>query len=226
MYYHASQTANIKELKPSISNHNKPLIYFSNKRENVLVYLSNAVEKFCKENNYNYDGIWKKWASYGFNKDGILEIQEYYPNATYETYSGVSGYIYFTKNIPSIEKQDDIPNAFHTHENVKVNGYEYIENAYNEKKKEIEKGNIALVKYEDFIKEYKNINIIFKRTNNKIHDRYIILDYNSEQEQIYLCGSSSKDSGNKITTITKINDNNIFHNMIDNLLENKQLILT
>lgn len=31
---------------------------------------------------------------------------------------------------------------------------------------------------------------------------------------------------NKITTITKINDNNIFHNMIDNLLENKKLILT
>ena len=82
------------------------------------------------------------------------------------------------------------------------------------------------IEYEDFIKEYKNINITFKKANNKIHDRYIILDYNSEQEQIYLCGSSSKDSGNKITTITKIKDNNIFHNMIDNLLENKKLILT
>ncbi len=81
------------------------------------------------------------------------------------------------------------------------------------------------IEYEDFTKEYKNINITFKKTNNKIHDRYIILDYNSEQEQIYHCGSSSKDSGNKITTITKINDNNIFHNIIDNLLENKKLIL-
>lgn len=82
------------------------------------------------------------------------------------------------------------------------------------------------IEYEDFTKEYKNINITFKKTNNKIHDRYIILDYNSEQEQIYHCGSSSKDSGNKITTITKINDKNIFHNIIDNLLENKKLILT
>ena len=81
------------------------------------------------------------------------------------------------------------------------------------------------LEYQDFIKEYKNINITFKKTNNKIHDRYIILDYNSEQEQIYHCGSSSKDSGNKITTITKINDNNIFHNIIDNLLENKKLLL-
>ena len=81
------------------------------------------------------------------------------------------------------------------------------------------------IEYEDFTKEYKNINITFKKTNNKIHDRYIILDYNSEQEQIYHCGSSSKDSGNKITTITKINDNSIYHNMVDNLLENKKLIL-
>ena len=60
MYYHASQTPKIKELKPRISNHNKPLIYFSNKRENVLVYLSNAIEKYCKENNFNYNGIWSK----------------------------------------------------------------------------------------------------------------------------------------------------------------------
>ena len=63
------------------------------------------------------------------------------------------------------------------------------------------------IEYEDFKKEYKNINIIFKKTNNKVHDRYIILDYNSEQEQIYHCGSSSKDSGKRITTITKICDN-------------------
>ena len=74
------------------------------------------------------------------------------------------------------------------------------------------------IEYEDFIKEYKNINITFKKTNNKVHDRYIILDYNSEQEQIYHCGSSSKDSGKRITTITKISDNNIFHDMIDKLL--------
>ena len=35
-FFHASQTKNIKILKPNISNHNIPLIYFSDKRENVL----------------------------------------------------------------------------------------------------------------------------------------------------------------------------------------------
>ena len=81
------------------------------------------------------------------------------------------------------------------------------------------------LEYEDFIKEYPNINIILKKTNNKIHDRFIILDYNKETEIIYLCGSSSKDSGNRITTITKINENNIYHNTIDELLQNKKIKL-
>jgi len=156
MYYHASQTKDINVLEPRVSNHNKPLIYFSNKRENVLVYLSNAVEKYCRENNYNYNGIWSKWASYGFTKDGILEIQEYYPNATYETYNGVSGYIYYVDNIPNIEKQEDIPNAFHTSNKVQVTGIEFIEDAYKAIQNEINKGNIVLIKYEDFIKTKKD----------------------------------------------------------------------
>lgn len=81
------------------------------------------------------------------------------------------------------------------------------------------------IEYNDFINEYSNINITFKKTNNKIHDRYIILDYNKETETIYHCGTSSKDSGNRITTITKISENNIYHNIIDELLLNKKLIL-
>lgn len=81
------------------------------------------------------------------------------------------------------------------------------------------------LEYTDFIKEYPNINITFKKTNNKIHDRYIILDYNKETETIYHCGASSKDSGDRITTITKINENIIYHNTIDELLLNKKLIL-
>ena len=155
MYYHASQTKNIKTLKPRISNHNIPLIYFSSKKENVLVYLCNAVEKYCKENKFKYDGIWSKWASYGFTKEGILEIQEYYPNATYETYKGVSGYIYSVENIDNLEEQEDIPYAFHTNTNVNVTSCEYIKDAYEEIEKEIKKGNIVIKKYDDFIEEKK-----------------------------------------------------------------------
>lgn len=44
MLYHASPTGGLTVLTPHVSNHGHPLVYFSNKRENVLVYLSNAVE--------------------------------------------------------------------------------------------------------------------------------------------------------------------------------------
>ena len=49
MYYHASPVGGIRQLEPRISNHGVPLIYFSRKRENVLVYLSNAIEKYCRD---------------------------------------------------------------------------------------------------------------------------------------------------------------------------------
>lgn len=156
MYYHASQTKDIKVLEPRVSNHNEALIYFSSKRENVLVYLSNAVEKFCKESKFKYDGIWLKWAAYGFTKDGILEIQEYYPNAFYETYKGVSGYIYTVDYIDDMEKQKDIPFAYNTNKSVRVTSYEYIADAYEEILKEIKKGNLVLKKYDDFKKKHNN----------------------------------------------------------------------
>ena len=37
MYYHASPTGGIRVLEPRPSNHGVPLVYFSDRRENVLV---------------------------------------------------------------------------------------------------------------------------------------------------------------------------------------------
>ena len=69
------------------------------------------------------------------------------------------------------------------------------------------------------------MNIDFIKTNNLIHDRYIIIDYKNKNEKIYHLGSSIKDTGNKITTITEISDINIYHNIIDKLLINNKLII-
>ena len=81
------------------------------------------------------------------------------------------------------------------------------------------------LEYEDFIKDYPNINITFKVTNNIIHDRYIILDYGKKTERIFHCGSSSKNSGSRITSINEINDKELYNNIIDNLLNNNELVL-
>ena len=70
----------------------------------------------------------------------------------------------------------------------------------------------------DFIKE-SGLAITIKPSNNRCHDRYIALDYGSNKEKIYMCGSSSKDAGNKITMILNIGDKEICHSLIDSLLD-------
>jgi len=72
----------------------------------------------------------------------------------------------------------------------------------------------------DFKIEYPNISLSFQKTKGKYHDRYIAIDYNTKNEAIYHCGGSSKDAGNKITSILKIDDTVLYHPMFDELLLN------
>lgn len=149
MYYHASQTGGIKVLEPRVSNHNVPLIYFSLKRENVLVYLSNAIEKYCKETGFTHSGKWHKWASYGFESDGTLRIDEYYPNALIDTCKGVSGYIYSVENVCVNEDSINISSAVTTSAPVVVENVEFIEDAYDEIIRAAETGLIKIRRYEE-----------------------------------------------------------------------------
>ena len=149
MYYHASPIANIEVLEPRTSNHNMPLIYFSTKRENVLVYLSNAIEKHCKETGFSHNGKWHKWASYGFESDGTLRIDEYYPNAIEDTYKGVSGYIYYADTISETESNININNVAITSKPVSVSACEFVEDAYQEILKAFEAGLIKIRRYEE-----------------------------------------------------------------------------
>lgn len=79
--------------------------------------------------------------------------------------------------------------------------------------------------YDDFCKEYPNIAISFKRTNGIFHDRYIIIDFGTENETIYHCGASSKDAGSRVCSITTTADNEIYKPLIENLLKNQEVVL-
>ena len=74
---------------------------------------------------------------------------------------------------------------------------------------------------ENFINDFINdtgINIKLKKNNDKFHDRYIIVDFNTENECIYHSGASSKDAGKRITTILKIEENNLYKNIVLEIL--------
>ncbi|MCR4687753.1 MAG: ORF6N domain-containing protein [Lachnospiraceae bacterium] len=77
---------------------------------------------------------------------------------------------------------------------------------------------LRLSELHTFQAEYPGIKLSFQQTGGKFHDRYVIVDYKTRTEKIYHCGSSSKDAGNRIMTITKSDNNKMYYPMIEDLL--------
>ena len=80
----------------------------------------------------------------------------------------------------------------------------------------------------NFINDFKNdtnLNISFKKNNDLFHDRYVVIDYNRESEILYHCGHSSKDSGNSVCTIDRIEEKEVYKVLIDKVLNNEELKL-
>ena len=80
----------------------------------------------------------------------------------------------------------------------------------------------------NFINDFINdtgFNIQFKKNNNRFHDRYIIIDFDTENEIIFHCGASSKDAGKRITTITKIEEQYIYKELVKDILNNENIVL-
>ena len=81
------------------------------------------------------------------------------------------------------------------------------------------------LEYQDFYQEYPFRKITFQKSGGEFHDRYIIIDWNTEHQRIYHCGASSKDAGQRITSITEVVDQMIYTDLINNLLKNPVLQL-
>ena len=73
---------------------------------------------------------------------------------------------------------------------------------------------------QDFIEE-SGLSLVIKPSNNICHDRLIVIDYNESTEKIYISGGSSKDAGNKITTVIVVDNKTLFHPLIEKLVFNR-----
>ena len=87
------------------------------------------------------------------------------------------------------------------------------------------KPRLTLAEYKDYKTENPGHPISFLRSQHRSHDRYIILDEGTPDFKIYHCGTSSKDAGNRITTITRLHDTDEYLNTINSLLKNPVLHL-
>lgn len=81
------------------------------------------------------------------------------------------------------------------------------------------------VEYNDFCREYPGIQLTMQHTDGIFHDRFIVLNYGTSDERVFLCGASSKDAGARITSIVEDFGIKKYEPMIKKLLKNGALQL-
>ena len=79
-----------------------------------------------------------------------------------------------------------------------------------------QKGFLTTAVVDDFCNQYPPLRI---KPNPDCHDRLIALDYGTTMEQVYHCGASSKDAGKKLCAINKIENKEMIHSAMDQLLK-------
>lgn len=84
---------------------------------------------------------------------------------------------------------------------------------------------LARSDYEDFVAEYPDVRINFRKTGRRFHDRFIVIDFDDAGERVYLCGSSSKDSGKCVTVISESSVGELYRPLVEGLLDNPDLKL-
>lgn len=86
-------------------------------------------------------------------------------------------------------------------------------------------GKLHNIEYNDFCREYPSIRLTMQHTDGVFHDRFIVLDYGTPNERVFLCGASSKDAGARITSIVEDFGIKKYEAMLKKLLKNGTLQL-
>lgn len=157
-FYHGSPTAELTELKPILSEHGKPYVYFST---NPLVALLYAVKPVPKP---------FSWYPYGFDCKGNVVYCEYFENAFEKLYNDKVGYLYECDDISNAEKTTQINCAYTCDKNVKIDRVTKITNLYQYFKKQ-EKAGLFTIKRINEISEKEMTYVLddLKATINKYH---------------------------------------------------------
>lgn len=176
--------------------------------ESKVNKLSNKQSKDYKEIRKSIDNLSKNFIDKKELKEiVILDNQKFEADVAYtQIYKQARKTIYVIDDYVSI---DTLRLLSH-----KKDGVDVI--LFSDNKKGTGRSHLTSKEINDFNNEYPTLAI--KSNNNEFHDRFIILDYNSKSEIVYHCGASSKDAGNKVCAISRLNDTLIIHPKIDEML--------
>ena len=81
-------------------------------------------------------------------------------------------------------------------------------------------GGLHGIELKDFREQYPKVNISFKKQFHGVHDRFIVLDYDTTEERIYHCGGSSNNAGARETVVSRLNGTPELRKLIKDLVDN------
>ncbi len=115
--YHGSPVGGLRELKPFLSEHGRPYLYFA---DNPLVALLYAVKPVPKPFSFY---------PYGFQEKTVVFL-EYYENAFADIYKGKTGYLYECRNVRGAGQPTQINCAYTCTEPARVDSVTEIPDLY------------------------------------------------------------------------------------------------
>lgn len=136
--YHGSNLLDLKYLKPQISNHCKPFVYFTDVFELAVLYAA--------KNPIN---------TYWF-KDGILHYDEYFEDQFEVLHNGKSGEIYVCD--AEFKQLERMPWVFLSENAVEVDSYMKIDNIYDVLRDFENDKRLVIHRYNDFSEKEKELN--------------------------------------------------------------------
>lgn len=115
--YHGSSVGGITELKPFLSEHQKPYVYLASNPVVALLYTVKPVPKPFS------------FYPYGFNGDKVI-YNEYYRDCFQEIYKGKKGFLYECDSPENTENPTAINCAYTCEKPVKISGCTVIDDVY------------------------------------------------------------------------------------------------
>ena len=148
---------------------------------------------------------------YVFTNGDLLKASEFFT----DIYNKAEKSIYIIDNYASIKTLRHLQNV-----NPKIKIIIFCDNTNNY---------LHITDYDDFRKDRSDLKIRFIKTMGLMHDRFIIIDYDTENEVIYHSGASEKDAGKKLMIVSKYTDglvNTVMHDVVDGLMMNDEFALS
>ena len=142
-YYHGSPQGGLTVLRPQLSEHGKPYVYFTINPIVAALYTVRPVDKPFH------------WYPYGFTEKGTPVYTEYYPHAAEDIYRGKVGYLYSCQKIDHLSSPIAIQDTYVTNTPQPVDRCVVLEDVYLQLLEYERMGELMIQRFEQLTSEQR-----------------------------------------------------------------------